>query len=145
MRIISQAFTDADNIPAKYTCDGQNVSPPLEFTSVPPDAKSLALVVDDPDAPAGVWDHWIVYNIPPNQTKIDEGAAPSGLIGKNSSGNQAFDGPCPPKGSHRYFFKLYALDCLLDLPAGVNKADLMEAMQGHIIAQAELVGMYERK
>lgn len=144
MNISSSAFADRGSIPSKYTCDGANSSPPLAFASVPAGAKSLALVVDDPDAPGGTFDHWIVWNIPPNTTSIGEGQSPQGTSGRNGFGKSGYGGPCPPNGEHRYQFKLYALDTTLNLPAGASKADLERAMNGHTLAQAQIVGRYRR-
>ena len=129
-------------IPARYTCQGEDISPALEIQSIPEGTKSLALIVDDPDAPAGTWVHWVVFNIAP-AGRIEESSSP-GLQGKTSFGNNAYGGPCPPSGTHRYYFKLYALDTALQLQEGVSKAALTQAMQGHILATAELVGLYKK-
>ncbi len=145
MKISSSAFQDSQPIPAAYTCDGANSNPPLTFSSVPENARSLVLIVDDPDAPNGTWDHWVVFNIPPMTREIEEGQARQGVTGTGSSGATAYQGPCPPSGEHRYMFKLYALDTELDLAVGVNKKAVEEAMQGHILAQAQLIGLYIRK
>ena len=144
MKIKSPAFENGGRIPAKYTCDGEDISPPLEFEDVPEDAKSLALVMDDPDAPMGTFDHWVVWNIPPETRSIEEGKEPEGVQGMTDFGRKGYGGPCPPRGEHRYFFKLYALDTKLDLPEGSRKSDLEKAMKGHIIAQATLMGRYSR-
>lgn len=143
VKLSSPAFAEGKPIPADYTCEGADRIPPLEISDIPANAKSLALVVDDPDAPMGTWDHWIVWNIPPDTKKID--AEPSGVGGKNSWGRTGYGGPCPPSGTHRYFFKLYALDVMLDLPAGSNKASLEQAMKDHIVEQAQLIGTYQKK
>ena len=153
-KITSSAFQPSASIPAKYTCEGSDTSPPLEWTDVPPGAKSLALIVDDPDAPdpakpQRVYVHWVVYNIPPRVTKLDENAAiagvPSGAMkGTNDWKKQTYGGPCPPIGRHRYFFKLYALDSQLSGLNNPTKADLERAMQGHIIGQTEIVGTYQK-
>ncbi|MEM4240241.1 MAG: YbhB/YbcL family Raf kinase inhibitor-like protein [Candidatus Woesearchaeota archaeon] len=143
MKLSSPAFADKQMIPSDYTCDGADRIPPLEIADVPANAKSLALVCDDPDAPMGTWDHWVVWNIPPTTKRID--AEPEGVPGKNSWGRTGYGGPCPPSGTHRYFFKIYALDTMLDLPAGSNKAALLGAMKGHIIAEASLMGTYQRR
>jgi Raf kinase inhibitor-like YbhB/YbcL family protein len=145
MKISSPAFGENESIPPKYTCDGQDLIPPLKFEGVPDGAASLALIVDDPDAPGGTWDHWIVWNIPPKTKEIAEGKHPPGVTGQNSWGKNAWGGPCPPDRQHRYFFKLYALDTKLDLPVGENKKDLEKAMKGHILMEAKLVGVYDRK
>lgn len=145
MKITSPAFFHNGMIPKKYTCQGEDINPPLDFTDVPTYAKSLALIVDDPDAPMGTWVHWIVYNIKPDCFHIAENSVPEGaLLGKNDFGKFQYGGPCPPSGTHRYFFKLYALDCVLDLKGVVNKTQLLSAMEGHILAEAELVGLYKK-
>lgn len=144
MKITSAAFSDNGPIPRQYTCDGADTSPPLAFDGIPPNAKSLALVVDDPDAPGGTFDHWIVWNIPPATTSIAEGKAPQGVNGRNGFGKDAYGGPCPPGGEHRYQFKLYALDTMLNLPPSSRKGELEKAMRGHIVAQAQMVGRYRR-
>jgi len=145
MKISSTAFTEGGSIPGKYTCDGANTSPPLAFAEIPSGAKSLALVVDDPDAPKGTFDHWVVWNIPASTTSVGEGQAPQGVAGKTGFGKPGYGGPCPPNGEHRYFFKLYALDAMLNLPASSTKGDLEKAMQGHTLGQAQLMGKYKRK
>lgn len=149
MRITSSVFGQNQKIPSKYTCDGENISPPLEFLDVPENAKSLVLIMDDPDVPKtvrpdGVWDHWVVFDIPPIAVKVDEAQNPPGTMGKNTREKLAYGGPCPPVGQHRYFFKLFALDGMLDLPEGATKSEVMLAMEGHIIEQAELIGVYSR-
>ena len=143
MKLTSSAFEHNADIPRKYTCQGEDVSPPLTIEGVPEGARSLALVVDDPDAPGRTFDHWIVYDIPADAGTIGEGAAP-GTAGRNDFGNNAYGGPCPPSGTHRYFFKLYALDTRLDWPEGRSKNELHEAMADHVIDQAELVGLYAK-
>jgi len=145
MQITSSAFDHEGEIPSKYTCDNENVNPPLDIGQVPEDAESLALIVDDPDAPAGTWVHWLMWNIDPAQTRIIENSVPKGITeGTTSFGEQGYGGPCPPSGSHRYFFKLYALDTKLDLKPDADKAALESAMKGHIIEQTELMGTYSR-
>lgn len=148
MDITSLAFSHNQTIPSKYTCDGENISPPLSFEGVPENAKSLVLLMDDPDVPAAagvrVWDHWVVFNIPPDTREIPAGQNPVGVLGSNTFGRQAYGGPCPPDREHRYFFKLYALDDVLPLPAGATKAEVEAAMQEHILEQAELIGLYAR-
>ena len=141
MKIVS-VFQHEGQIPKEYTCDGQDKIPPLEISSVPAAAKSLALIMDDPDAPMGTWDHWIQWNIPANTKLVDR---QMGVAGRNSWGRMNYGGPCPPSGVHRYFFKLYALDTMLDLPAGSNKTALEKAMKGHILAEAALMGKYQRQ
>ena len=144
MKLTSSAFTHNGSIPSEYTCDGNDLSPLLSISDVPSNAKSLALISDDPDAPVGTWDHWVVFNIPPSTKSILKGTEPQGTAGKNSWGRTGYGGPCPPSGTHRYFFKLYALDKILNLPEGPTKNDLEMAMQGHIVAQAQLMGTYKR-
>jgi len=143
MEIKSTAFQNKENIPAEYTCDGENVSPELEFLDIPENTVSLALIMDDPDAPSGTFTHWLVWNIPKDKTKIEkaEFLSPSGTTG---FGREGYGGPCPPSGTHRYYFKLYALDTNLNLDSGAAKKQLEEAMEGHIIEKAELIGLYSR-
>lgn len=143
-KITSEAFSDGGEIPAKYTCDGGNINPPLEIGNVPKSAKSLAIAVEDPDAPSGTWDHWIKWNVPASTSVIMEGQDPQGASGKGSGGNTKYQGPCPPEGEHRYIFKVFALDTLLSLKSGSSKKDLEEAMEGHIIGKAEIMGRYKR-
>jgi Raf kinase inhibitor-like YbhB/YbcL family protein len=143
MKVTSPDFQHNGNIPAKFTCQGQDVSPTLEISGVPAHAKSLALIVDDPDAPMGNWDHWIVFNIDPAAKVIQESAVP-GVQGWNDFGRVDWGGPCPPSGTHRYFFKLYALDTMLALKPGAKKKDLEKAMQGHILGKTELIGLYKK-
>ena len=164
MRLESPIFEHKGSIPSKYTCDGENISPPLKISGVPEGAKSLVLIMDDPDVPKsirpdGMWDHWLTWNIPPETAEIPEGqdlpALPDRqaggrqgrwVVGKNTGGSFGYRGPCPPDREHRYFFKLYALDTTLDLPADTTtKADLEKAMEGHILSQAELMGRYNRQ
>ena len=150
MQLTSSAFDEGAMIPQRYTCDGENTSPPLSWTGVPPETRSLALICDDPDAPAGTWDHWVLYNIPadaiglpasvPAKAILDNGA----VHGSNSWGRIGYGGPCPPGGTHRYFFKLFALGALLDLKGGATASQLLEAIKGHILAQGQLMGKYQR-
>ncbi len=145
MKLESPAFENNGFIPKKYTCDGQDFSPPLLISEVPKSAKSLVLIVDDPDAPMGTFTHWTVWNIPPNTTEFQENSLPQGAIeGLTSWGKTGWQGPCPPSGQHRYFFKLFALDQVLELKAGASLSQLKSAMEGHIIDRAELVGLYQR-
>ena len=144
MKISSQVFQHNGSVPSKYTCDADNVSPPLSISEVPEGAKSLALIVDDPDAPVGDWVHWLVWNIPVGTAEIGEATAPEGIEGTTDFGEPGWGGPCPPSGTHRYFFKLYALDTELDLPATGKKKDLEEAMKDHILDEVELIGTYKR-
>ena len=145
MKIISSAFAQNSPIPSEFTCDEHNTSPPLMISDVPSNVKSLALIMDDPDAPIGTFVHWVAWNIPTSTKQINKGNEPEGAAGKNGAGKTGYIGPCPPSGTHRYFFKLYALDTTLNIPEGSNKKDLESAMQGHIIAKAELMGTYKRK
>ena len=140
MKIESSAFTPRSTIPKKYTCDGKNISPPLMFSGIPKEAKSLALIMDDPDAPGGTWVHWVLWNIPA-KTSIEENAVP-GMQGLNDFKRQSYGGPCPPSGMHRYFFKVYALNATLYLGRNSKKEDLEKAMQNHILAKGELIGLY---
>ena len=142
LKVSSPAFGPMEFIPPKYTCDGANINPPLEIAGIPEETASLALVVDDPDAPRGTWDHWIVWNIPP-QPRIGENTVP-GTEGLNDFRQHHYGGPCPPSGVHRYFFKIYALDTMLTLPVNARKSDLEKAMEDHVLAKGELVGKYQR-
>jgi Raf kinase inhibitor-like YbhB/YbcL family protein len=145
MKITSSAFQEGGNIPSKFTCDGSDTSPPLQITGVPSEAKSLVLIADDPDAPSGLFTHWLVWNIPPQTNSISEGSAPKGVHGTNDFGKSGYKGPCPPPGTHRYSFKIYALDRELDLRGGAKRSQLDAAMKGHVVAQGVLVGRYARK
>jgi Raf kinase inhibitor-like YbhB/YbcL family protein len=145
MQLSSSEFQNNEPIPSKYTCNGSDISPPLAITDTLKDAVSLALIIDDPDAPMGTWVHWIVWNIDPKTTEIAEGSAPSGAVeGKTDFGRSGYGGPCPPSGTHRYFFKLYALDTELDLDPSSEKKDLEKAMKEHIIDQTEIIGTYSQ-
>lgn len=143
----SSAFQNNDFIPRKYACEGENINPPLEIENALAEVKSLVLIMDDPDATIGVWDHWLLWNIEPETKYINEDDMPvSAVAGTNSFGDLKYGGPCPPAGkAHRYMFKLYALDKKLALTRGSVKSELEEAMEGHILAQAILIGLYERK
>ncbi len=146
LQLTSSAFAKGGAIPAKYTCDGEDVNPPLAIDRVPAGTKSLALIVDDPDAPVGLWVHWVLWNIHPQIRQITEKSVPAGAVqGKNSWGRTSYGGPCPPSGTHRYFFKLYALDTILKLGSGTTKAELERTMEGHVIGKGELMGTYRRK
>ncbi len=148
MKIISPAFKNNTLLASKYTCDGEDINPPLEFQDIPENTKSLVLIMDDPDAikPAGkVWDHWLVFNIPPETKKIEENKEPEGIHGLGTSDNLDYHGPCPPDGQHRYFFKLYALDIKLNLNEGITKKEIEIALKDNIIEQAELIGLYQKK
>lgn len=147
MKLKSSAFDHHGNIPRKYTCQGNDINPPLEIIDVPSNAQSLVLIMDDPDVPKdrrkdGMWVHWVVFNIDPKTTKIPENTPHFAKFGKNTEGKNAYQGPCPPDREHRYFFKLYALDSLLDLPEGSSKEEVLDAMRGHILQEAELMGLY---
>jgi Raf kinase inhibitor-like YbhB/YbcL family protein len=145
IQISSSAFSEGGNIPKKHTCSGEDVSPPLAWSGVPQGAKSLALIMDDPDAPGKVFVHWVLFNIPANAKELPEGVQGSGIAGVNNFRQTGYNGPCPPPGqTHRYFFKLYALDQELKLSEGASKADVENAMQGHILASGQLMGKYAR-
>ncbi len=139
----SQAFESNGNIPSQYTCDGENISPQLDLSDFPKETKSFALIMDDPDAPSGTFVHWVMWNIAPRKM-IEEDNAP-GVQGKNSKQENKYTGPCPPSGTHHYHFKVYAINTILDLAVGSTKQELLDAIQGHIIAQGELVGLYKKK
>jgi len=145
MKITSSAFQEGANIPLKFTCDGADTSPPLQIADGPTGAKSLVLIVDDPDAPTGLFTHWTVWNISPQTSSVGEGSAPNGIQGTNDFGKSGYGGPCPPSGTHRYYFKIFALDRELDLPFGAKRGQLDAAMKGHVVAQGELMGRYSRK
>jgi Raf kinase inhibitor-like YbhB/YbcL family protein len=143
--IVSTAFKEGEKIPRIYSCDDQNVSPPLSWTEVPANTVSLALIMDDPDAPSGTWVHWVLYNLDANTSSLDQGKNGGGTEGKNDFNKIGYGGPCPPRGTtHRYFIKLYALDKTIELKGGVSKAQLENAMHGHILAQGQLMGRYGR-
>ena len=150
LEITSSAFSEGEMIPTGYTCDGPDVSPDLAWTGVPESTQSLALICDDPDAPMGTWVHWVLFNIPPGARGLPGEISPDAALengarhGTNDFGRLGYGGPCPPGGTHRYFFKLYALDTELDLASGITKAQLVEAMEGHILAEAQLMGKYKR-
>lgn len=151
LSISSPAFQDGEKIPAKYTCQGQDISPPLKWNRVPDETQSLALILDDPDAPSGVFTHWVIFNLLPDRRELPEAVPaasqlPSGALqGKNDFGKIGYGGPCPPPGyPHRYRFTLYALDRQLDLKAGSSKQQVLNAIEGHILAQGQLTGTYQR-
>jgi Raf kinase inhibitor-like YbhB/YbcL family protein len=144
MKITSSAFQEGATIPSKFTCDGADASPPLQIADIPSGAKSLALIVDDPDAPSGLFTHWIVWNLSPQTSTVAEGSAPKGVQGTNDFGKSGYGGPCPPSGTHRYYFKIFALDRELDLSSRAKRAQLDAAMKGHVVAQGELMGRYSR-
>lgn len=146
LNISSSAFADRGKIPSKYTCDGEDVNPPLVFENVPEDAQSLVLIVEDPDAPGKTWVHWVVFNISPHVSGISEDSVPSGgMEAVTDFGKAGYGGACPPSGTHRYYFKLYALDTTLDVTEDVTREELEHAMQRHILDKAELVGLYSRE
>jgi len=151
VKITSSAFADGQMIPSKYTCDGRDVSPPLQWDGVPETAQSIALICDDPDAPMGTWVHWVLFNLPADTTKLAEAMGPDETLangakqGTSDFGRIGYGGPCPPSGTHRYFFKIYALDSMLDLLAGASKRQLVDAMAGHIIGESRLMGKYKRR
>jgi Raf kinase inhibitor-like YbhB/YbcL family protein len=145
IQITSTAFSEGGKIPRVYTCDDQNVSPPLAWTGVPTNTVSLAVIMDDPDAPSGTWVHWVLYNLPPDITSLEQGKTGLGTDGKNDFNRTGYGGPCPPRGTnHRYFIKVYALDTRMDLKPGATKAQAESAMRGHILAQGQLMGKYGR-
>lgn len=151
MELKSTAFEAGGMIPKQFTCEGANISPPLSWATVPDRTKSLALICDDPDAPMGMWVHWVLFNLPAETRELAENLPPQKNLpngarqGTNDFRKIGYGGPCPPGGEHRYYFKLYALDALLELKAGANKADLLHAMEGHILAESRLMGRYRRR
>lgn len=150
MTLRSPAFGPGERIPSKYTCDGENMSPPLAIDAIPGDTVSLVLTVEDPDVPPnvredGTWDHWVVFNMSPATERIGEGETPEGVVGVGTGGKVAYGGPCPPDREHRYFFRVYALDTTLDLPEGATKSEVLQTLEGHVLAQAELMGTYARQ
>jgi Raf kinase inhibitor-like YbhB/YbcL family protein len=151
IKLTSTAFDEGGMIPSRYTCDGENVSPPLAWSGVPESAKSLALVADDPDTDHGTWTHWVVYKIPATEKGLPENVPAGDTLasgarqGTNDPKKTAYSGPCPPSGTHRYFFKLYALDTDLNLPPGATKDQLLKATEGHVVAEGQLVGLYRRQ
>jgi Raf kinase inhibitor-like YbhB/YbcL family protein len=145
LTLTSDAFANGQSIPAKYSCVGKNISPALAWDEPPAGTKSFALIVDDPDAPMGTWVHWVLFNIPAGTGSLQENTDSGAMsAGKNSSGNTRYDGPCPPSGTHRYFFKLYALDATLSLSPGATKEQVLKEMEGHILAQGELMGTFSK-
>jgi Raf kinase inhibitor-like YbhB/YbcL family protein len=150
IKVSSEAFEEGGMIPAKYTCDEDDISTPLAWDSIPEGTKTLALICDDPDAPMGTWVHWVLFNLPVDISVLPENVPPERELesgakqGTNDFGRIGYGGPCPPGGTHRYYFKLYALDAELDLEAGAKKTQLLEAMEGHILAEGHLMGRYSR-
>ena len=151
IKITSSAFEEGGLIPAKYTCDGADISPPLRWEAVPEGTKSIALISDDPDAPVGTWVHWVLFNLPAETRELAENIPADQILpngarqGTSGFGRIGYGGPCPPSGTHRYFFKIYSLDAELDLAAGARKPELVKAMEGHIIGQGQLIGRYKRQ
>lgn len=150
IKVSSAAFEEGGMIPGKYTCDEEDISPPLAWDSIPEGTKTLALICDDPDAPMGTWVHWVLFNLPGDVSELPENIPPERELesgakqGTNDFGRIGYGGPCPPGGTHRYYFKLYALDAELNLESGVRKPQLLEAMEGHILAKGQLMGRYSR-
>ncbi|MGB5618015.1 MAG: YbhB/YbcL family Raf kinase inhibitor-like protein [Desulfobacterales bacterium] len=150
IQLTSTAFSDGAMIPKRFTCDGEDVSPPLSWSGLPAGTGSLALICDDPDAPVGTWDHWVLFNIPATATGLPEDVPAKATLddgsvhGNNSWARLGYGGPCPPSGTHRYFFKLYALDIELNLTSGATTSQLVKAMEGHILDQGQLMGKYRR-
>lgn len=150
IQVMSSAFEEGNAIPQKYACDGQDISPPLSWEAGPEGTRSIALIADDPDAPRGTFVHWVLYDLPGNARELPENTArdrtlPNGAKqGVNSGGKIGYMGPCPPSGTHRYFFKVYALDAMTNLPPGKNKADLLKTLEGHILAQGQIMGTYKK-
>jgi Raf kinase inhibitor-like YbhB/YbcL family protein len=151
LKLTSTAFDEGGTIPSQYTCDGQNISPPLAWSDLPEGTKTLALIADDPDAPRGTWVHWVVYQIPPTERGLPENVPARETLddgtrqGTNDFKKPGYGGPCPPSGTHRYFFKLYALDTSLNLPPAATKDQLLKAIEGHILAQGQLMARYARQ
>ncbi|MCD6569638.1 MAG: YbhB/YbcL family Raf kinase inhibitor-like protein [Deltaproteobacteria bacterium] len=150
IKITSPTFEQGSMIPDIYTCKGKDISPPLSWGSAPDGAESICLICDDPDAPMGTWVHWVIYNIPPDTTSLPEDVPPRGVLengaeqGTNDFRKIGYDGPCPPFGTHRYYFKIYALDTKLDIKPGATKKELLKAIKGHILAQGQLMGRYKK-
>lgn len=151
-KLTSDAFANGQSIPAKYACVGRNISPALAWNDPPAGTQSFALIMDDPDAPVGTWVHWVIYNIKPDMRSLQEDLPITGknidpeaiFVGKNSGGRIGYDGPCPPSGTHRYFFKFYALDTTISLLPGATKEQILKEMDGHILAQTELMGTFSK-
>lgn len=150
LKLESPVFSEENPIPSRYTCDSQNISPPLQWSDVPAGTRSFALIVDDPDAPSKTWVHWVLYDIPETQRKLEENIPPNQQLdsgathGINDFNKYGYGGPCPPAGTHRYYWNLYALDTILDLEPGATKEELLDVMENHIVEQAELMGKYKR-
>jgi Raf kinase inhibitor-like YbhB/YbcL family protein len=144
LKIASSTFENNGHIPSKYTCDGENINPLLKISGVDENVKSLVLIMDDPDSPTGIWDHWIIFNLDPSIKEIKEGEKPNGVEGINSWGNIGYGGPCPGSGEHRYFFNLYSLDAILDLKEGSTKKETEKAMENHVLQETKIIGLYKR-
>ena len=150
MEIRSSGFDDGAMIPQKYTCDDIDISPPLKWSKVPDGTKTFAIICDDPDAPMGTWVHWVIYNLPANINELSEDVPPLEILpngakqGRNDFGKIGYGGPCPPGGTHRYYFKIYALSEELKVEAGITKSELLKAMEGHILSEGQLMGRYKR-
>ena len=153
LKVTSPAFMDGEPIPARYSCEDVNISPPLNWDtdlSLPPEG-SITIICDDPDAPSGTWIHWVIFNLPPETSSLPEMVMPreelenGALHGANSWGNIGYSGPCPPSGTHRYYFKIYALDTKLNLPSGTTKEEVLKAMEGHVLDEGQIMGTYTRK
>lgn len=151
LKVTSSAFREGEMIPAKYTADGEDISPPLSWEGLPEGTRSVAIIADDPDAPAGTWVHWLVWNLPPGTNSLEENVpadnelSGGGVQGTTSFGTVGYGGPAPPSGTHRYYFKVYALDRVLALPSTATKKELERAMEGHILAKGQLMGKYARR
>ena len=145
LKVSSSAFKNEGEIPSEFTCDGLDLSPPLSITDVPKETTTLSIIMDDPDAPMGTFTHWLVWNISPNKTQFTKGEEFDSVQGRTSFGAIGYGGPCPPSGTHRYFFRIYALDIKLDLKQGSNAKNLESAISGHVLAEATLMGRYSRK
>ena len=145
LKVSSSAFKDGGEIPSEFTCDGLDLSPPLSITDIPKETTTLSIIMDDPDAPMGTFTHWLVWNISPNKTQFTKGEEFDSVQGRTSFGAIGYGGPCPPSGTHRYFFRIYALDIKLDLKQGSNAKNLESAISGHVLAEATLMGRYSRK
>ena len=150
IEVRSPAFGEGEKIPSDFTCDGAGMSPPIEWSGVPVNTQSLVVIADDPDAPAGDWVHWLVYDLPPSLTQLPAGIpegeklSGGGLQGRTDFGTLGYGGPCPPRGTHRYFFRIYALDAMLHLKSGATKKEILKAMRGHVLAEGQLTGKYGR-
>ncbi|MHC4271210.1 MAG: YbhB/YbcL family Raf kinase inhibitor-like protein [Planctomycetota bacterium] len=151
IKVTSSAFEEGGMIPPIYTCDGQDISPPLEWEGIPEETKSIALISDDPDAPMGTWVHWVLYNLPADINQLEEGIPADEILpngakqGTTDFGRIGYGGPCPPDGTHRYFFKVYALDSQVEPAPSATKEQLLTSMEGHILAQGQLMGKYRRQ